>query len=129
MTRGSLNVIINVDKKKRWNDTTLRDSTRYPFVWRFKCPYFWCTAFYYAKILKIVYEKHRLYQSDRVYQVKYHDHSSQMLLIGLLLSYEQRPSSNDLYKSAQPTTNLHPLSREAPSRQKSVVAGGPRSDK
>jgi len=55
---------------------------------------FWCIAFYYAKNLRILYAKHLLYHSDRVYQVKFHGHNSQKLLIGveirdMLLIYYQ----------------------------------------
>jgi len=44
---------------------------------------FLCIAFYYVRNSKIVYEKHLLYHSDKVYQVKFHGHSSQMLLMSL----------------------------------------------
>jgi len=41
MKRGSCCDIVNVNKEnQRRNNITLRVSARYPFVWRFKCPYF-----------------------------------------------------------------------------------------
>jgi len=52
-------------------------------------PPFWCTAFSYAtnaKKLRIVYEKHLLYQSDRIYQVKF----KQLFQITLTILGEQR---------------------------------------
>jgi len=36
-----------------------------------------------CKQLRVVYDKHVLYHSDKVYQIKFHGYSSQMLLIGL----------------------------------------------
>jgi len=84
MKRGSFCDIANVNKEKQGgsNNTTLKDSAKYIFVRRFKCPYFGALHSY-AKIMGIVDGKHLLYHSDKVYQVIVHGNSSQMILIGL----------------------------------------------
>jgi len=46
MKRGCFCDIGNVNKEKQRRDnTTLRVFARYPFVWRFKCPFTECIFF------------------------------------------------------------------------------------